>query len=339
MGSGLQVLQVSHEDIVMAIAFSPDGQYLATAGLDLTAKVWEISSGLQVLQVSHEDIVMAIAFSPDGQYLATASEDSTAQVWETKTGRKIVCITHKDSVSKVGFSADGKYLISITGNKIFPLATLYTTRTTCLWELCTGRKVICIIHDYGVNAVAFSPDRKYLAIASSDRTVGVWKATTRTLGGHHRVACTQSVANLSTVRMAHSHPIADITFSPDGKYLATASLDGTARVWEMASAQETACVIHGSEINIAIFSPDGQYLTTASDDHTVRVWKINSGQEITCMALDAKVNDIAFSPNGKFLATASGDLMSAKQDYSVQVWLWHPDDIARRSSQFNPIKS
>ncbi len=64
-----------------AVAFSPDGQRVATASEDNTARVWEAATGREVARMAHDDIVTAVAFSPDGQRLATASVDNTARVW------------------------------------------------------------------------------------------------------------------------------------------------------------------------------------------------------------------------------------------------------------------
>ncbi|MEQ8962294.1 MAG: hypothetical protein RLP02_30940 [Coleofasciculus sp. C2-GNP5-27] len=74
------VSQVSHENVVNAVAFSPDGKYLATASYDNTARISEVNTGKEVARISHEDWVNAVAFSPDGEYLATASSDNTARV-------------------------------------------------------------------------------------------------------------------------------------------------------------------------------------------------------------------------------------------------------------------
>ncbi len=79
--TGQEVARMAHEVLVCAVAFSPDGQWLATGSYDNTARVWEAASGQEVARMAHEGGVGAVAFSPDGQWLATGSGDDTARVW------------------------------------------------------------------------------------------------------------------------------------------------------------------------------------------------------------------------------------------------------------------
>lgn len=355
MTSSLEVSRIDHEDIVVAIAFSSDGRYFAIAGLDATARVWEMTSGLEVSRVYHEDMILAIAFSADGRYLATASEDSTAQVWQTETGRRVACLPHEDGVNYVAFSPDSNHLLTVTGSKVFP-QPLDHQRTAIVWNITTGQKAIHITHEHGVSAVAFSADGRYLAIASLDGTVAVWRAIINQrfiyldcedeVGSHVAVqlnsihmpgvSCNQSGwvwkanTSLAVARMRHDYPVVAMTFRPSGRHLATAGLDWTARVWEVVSGREIARMTHEKEVNSVAFSPDEKYLATASDDHTARVWEVTSAQEIARLTFKDSVNAVAFSPDGKLLATASGDIVSKSQDHSVRLWLWQRPYILTR---------
>jgi len=275
------VAQMIHEDIVNAVAFSPDGVYLATASDGKIARVWETMTGQEVTRMKHEGSVYAVAFSLDGKYLATASWDRTARVWETTTGQEMARIEHDNIVSAVAFSPDGMHL-----------ATASRDNTVWVWETMTGQKVARVKHGHLVFAVAFSPDGVYLATASRDKTARMWETMTG-----------QEVA-----RMKHENSVSAVTFSPDGMHLATASDDDTARVWETMTGQEVARMKHEYSVYAVAFSPDGVHLTTASRDRTIRVWESKTGQQVALMNYESSVYAVAFSPDGVHLATASGDI-------------------------------
>jgi WD40 repeat protein len=99
-----------------------------------------------------------------------------------------------------------------------------------------------------------------------------------------------------------------VAFSPDGKYLALAGMDGTAVLWEIASESISAEMLHEAPVATLNFSPDSEYLATASYDHTARVWEVDSGEEVARLEHDDILHGVVFSrPDGNYLATASSD--------------------------------
>ena len=101
--------------------------------------------------------------------------------------------------------------------------------------------------------------------------------------------------------------IQGITFSSDGRYLATASADHSARVWDTASGREVARLFHEGSVKAVVFSPDDRYVTTASTDHAARVWETRNGMEMARLTHERPVWTAAFSANGRYLATQSAD--------------------------------
>jgi serine/threonine protein kinase len=155
-----------HTDWVLAVAWSPDGQRLATASGDSTARVWDATTGtcLRTLQ-GHTHRVIAVAWSPDGQRLATASWDNTARVWDATTGTCLRTLQgHTMGVNAVAWSPDGQRL-----------ATASSDNTARVWDATTGTCLRTLQgHTEAVGAVAWSPDGQRLATASCDKTARVW---------------------------------------------------------------------------------------------------------------------------------------------------------------------
>jgi hypothetical protein len=160
----LRVL-TGHNGVVFAVAFSPDGTRLATAGFDRTARLWDPTTGQTITLTGHTNWVNAVAFSPDGTRLATTSQDSTVRLWDPTTGQTITTLTgHTGGVTAVAFSPDGTRL-----------ATTSYDGTARLWDPVSGQTITTLTgHTGGVTAVAFSPDGTRLATAGDDRTVIVW---------------------------------------------------------------------------------------------------------------------------------------------------------------------
>ena len=119
--------------------------------------------------------------------------------------------------------------------------------------------------------------------------------------------------------LEHESAVDGVVFSPDGRLVATASRDQTARIWEVSSGQHVATLRHESGVSAVVFSPDGKLVATASHDRTARIWEVSGGQQFVRLFHEYDVSDVAFSPDGKYLATASGN--------RAEIWLWRPEDL------------
>ena len=105
----------------------------------------------------------------------------------------------------------------------------------------------------------------------------------------------------------HDERVTQVAYSPDGKQLATASGDKTARLWDAATGKELQRLSHDNYVTAVSFSPDGKQLATASLDFTARLWDAATGKELQRLSHDDNVQSVSFSPNGKQLAKASLD--------------------------------
>ena len=158
------------DGMVIAVAFSPDGQTALTGSWDNTARLWDVKTGQpRGAALKHDEIVLAVAFSPDGKTALTGSVDKTARLWEVKTGQpRDATLKHDGIVGAVAFSPDGKTALTGSGDK-----------TARLWDVETGQPRGAVLkHDGIVNAVAFSPDGKTALTGSGDKTARLWEVKT-----------------------------------------------------------------------------------------------------------------------------------------------------------------
>jgi len=193
-----------------ALAFSPDGGHIASAGYDFIVSVWDATTGEEVRAFKdHDWPICGVAFSPDGRHLASCGGDSTVRVWDWTTGEALPVLEpgHASRVADVAFSRDGKLLASASWD-----------RTIKVWDTATW-KLLHNLHDSTEGAaqcVDFGADGRRLAWGSTDGTVKVWDGPGTDIH----------------VLRGHTSWVQGVKFAPDGKWIASASLDGTVKIWK-----------------------------------------------------------------------------------------------------------
>jgi RNA polymerase sigma factor (sigma-70 family) len=346
------------DEQVLAVAFSPDGRRLVTAGgrgrIPGQLKFWDVATAREVGGVSRIPGVRSVAFAPNGQTLATGDYGGAITLRDAQTGDEQALLpAHPGGVHGVAYSPDGSLLASAGldgtaklwsidelkeiqvfrghADRVLAVAfcrqgrALITTsqdKSARIWDLQTGKVLFSLEgHTAAVEAVAVSPDEQLVATASWDETVRLWNAETA-----------QEVAVL---RGNEDQAFFAVAFSPDGALLAGAGRDGTIRVWN-AQTHESVGMLqkHDADIWALAFSRTG-VLASGSSDRTARLWRFGAGNAphvlMTSWSETRPILAAAYAPDGRVLGVATTDktvhIRDAKSGDVLMVWHSHQDVV------------
>ncbi len=292
-----------HEDWISQVAWSPNGQQIASASYDGSVQIWNAFMIKQIdiykqkrLKIFGQPRINAVAWSPKGREVAVASDNKIVEIWDVANGKtRFTHHGYADSVRSVAWAPDGRKIASVGGNKMH------------VWNAGPGKTFTTqstprdIIQD-----IAWSPNSKYLAIASSLQVVRIFEISA------------QMEFLLKTTYSDHKGVIQATAWAPDGIRIASAAEDKTIQIWNALTGNHLLTyTAHETTIRAITWSPDGKSIASAGHDGTIQIWDTLTGNHIfTFQKHSGSLYTVAWSPDGEYLASGGADNI-------VHIWRAH----------------
>ena len=311
----LGIARMRHGDIVTSVAFSPDGNRLASCSSDSVAKIWDLANGRELRgyrgskdAASEVAKVATLAWSSDGKWSATTAGNEV-HVWDPETGvLKVALKGHEKPVGAIAFHPEGKIL-----------ATGSDDASVRLWDLETGKETFNLNADLPkaakatVNAVAFSPNGKLVAAVNKEGKLQIWNPAL------------EKSKRLVSGLDAHPHSEAyQVAFGKDTSVIFTCGSNKKVQQWVGLGPDGESLPGHGKPTTLDADAPtnveamavsrDGRFLAAGGTDKAIRLWDLTAGKLARVFQGHTdKITALAFSPDGKTLVSGSGD-------QSIRLW-------------------
>jgi WD40 repeat protein/tetratricopeptide (TPR) repeat protein len=358
-GTLLKTLE-AHPKWIHSVAFSHDGKTIASSSDDKTIKLWKWDGiSLETLSLSetlegHSDGVLQVSFHPTHNELASASEDKTIKIWHLDRKLDERRLTaHRDRVENISFSPDGRIVATASRDCTVKLWNIDGTLRTTLVDTSNNSEAntnnnceALASHNDFVLASSFSPNGKFVATASRDCTVKLWNINgtlIRTFQDSQLKPGQDAIGETCRARSAHSDYVLGLSFSPNGRSIATSSRDKTIKLWSLDGKLLNTLRGHTQRVNSVSFSPNGELIASGGDDQTIRMWYQNGTllrtidkQENYDPGHTSYITSVSFSPDSQTLASAGWDNTVKLWDLNGKLLNEFTDSDSVNSVSFSP---
>jgi len=252
-------------------------------------------------------MIKDVVFTPDGRSLVSASDDKQIRVWDIETGR-----TERTLRGQIGAGSEGKiFAMALSKDGRWLAAGGFMGSDTeyqdaiRLYDYPTGKLVALLKgHTNVVNALAFSPDSRYLVSGSTDKKAILWDVSKK--------------RRMHTLQ-GHTDHIYAVAFTPDGKRVVTGSDDHTLRLWQIRNGKQIATLKgHTDKVYAVAISPQDGTIASGSWDHSIRLWNGRTGRFIKTLANQGtQIGSLSFSPDGRYLVSGVGSAPHNCHVYSI----------------------
>jgi WD40 repeat protein len=311
-GAKLHGLVLGVRSPAKGVAFSPNSKYIVSSRADNAVVLFGKDGDEWVEQkelFGHQDSVTNVAFNNTGKWIASSSFDKTVRLWKLNSKNSFALPKHEDTIYDIEFLSSNKptgndfHVFTASGRSI----KLWQIKETALKDFVSEELTTHTEHKDMVYKLTISQDGEYLASASFDETVGLWK-----------IKSTRSGIDLELVKFFKNHKnlVNGVAFSPDSRFLASSSNDKCILIWSLANMELKERFNAHTEIVWDInYSQSGKFLVSGSSDNTVKIWNVNTHEFISLEGHTANVWSVCFSPDEKFVVSGSFD-------NTVKIWDW-----------------